>query len=856
MSSASAHIRRASRLVGLLALTLFASAAAITPTSAAESNANDRNLFEEPTQTPDLGWPRIFSGNGQSFTVYQPQLDSWDGFTLEAHAAVALAAGAEEPPIFGVANLKVRTLVDKTERLVSLEDLQIVDAKFPSAPEQEQAYTQALRDVLPKNIKSVALDRLEAQLDIQAAQSKGEALPLQNAPPRIVFMQNPSVLLYIDGEPQYVPVEGTKLTRVVNTRVLLLKDSKDKFYLHLLDGYMQASTLAGPWSVAKSPPKDAAKAETAARELRQIDLLEGQENPDTKRKPSLKSGPAPTIIVATVPTELIVTEGKPNYVPIDGTSLLYVKNTSANVFKLMTDQLTYVLIGGRWFSAKSNEGPWEFVPATSLPKDFAQIPDNSPKENVKAAVPGTRQAQEALVANQIPTTARVDRKATTFTLQTDGDPKLVPITGTPLQYVLNASTPVIRVDDKSWYACQDGVWFVATSMNGPWQVADTVPPVIYSIPPSSPVYYVTYSRVYQATPTYVYVGYTPGYMGAVVAPGGVVVYGTGYYYSPWVGRYWYGYPVTYGMGAGMVWTPWTGWAFGYGYGWPYYGPVYYRPPAPWWGPYYRYPYYAYPGGGMTAWGPGGWATTSGNIYGHRAGFSTVQRGAAGYNAFTGNQWATRYGTAYNSTTGTLITGQKGAVKNVYTGNYAYGKGGTATNTKTGASVTGGKVTVGNAYTGSSTTVGGISGSKPGGPTRSVVGAKGDNGGVIAVGGPGDKQVYGTKDGEVYKRSDSGQWEQVTPPSGGNRPTPYSSSNRPDLDSNVGNRPSTPSQLPGGGATRPSQGNYQDLNRQQQARDMGNQRASSFQQSRPPGGFQGGGYGGGGGHRGGGGGRRR
>jgi len=189
------------------------------------------------------------------------------------------------------------------------------------------------------------------------------------------------------------------------------------------------------------------------------------------------------------------------------------------------------------------------------------------------------------------------------------------------------------------------------------------------------------------------------------------------------------------------------------------------------------------------------------------------------------------------------------VKNVYTGNYAYGKSGTATNTNTGASVKGGKVTVGNAYTGSSATVGAISGSTPGGPTRSAVGVKGDNGGVIAVGGPGDKQVYGTKDGEVYKRSDSGQWEQV----GGNKPTPYSSGNRPDLPSqgsNLSNRPATPSQLPGGGSTIP-QGNYQDLNRQQQARDLGNQRANSFQQSRPSGGFQGGG-----GYRGGGGGRRR
>ena len=168
--------------------------------------------------------------------------------------------------------------------------------------------------------------------------------------------------------------------------------------------------------------------------------------------------------------------------------------------------------------------------------------------------------------------------------------------------------------------------------------------------------------------------------------------------------------------------------------------------------------------------------------------------------------------------------------NVYTGNYAYGSRGTAVNTKTGASVAGGKVTVGNAYTGKSTTVGGVTASRPGEPPRSVVGAKGENGGVIAVGGPGDKQVYGTKDGEVYRRTGNGQWEQATPPSGNNKPMPTSSSNRPDR----------PSQLPAGAAALPPPGNYQDLDRQRQARDMGNQRAGSFQRSRPAGGFHGGG----------------
>ena len=85
------------------------------------------------------------------------------------------------------------------------------------------------------------------------------------------------------------------------------------------------------------------------------------------------------------PTELIVTDGAPNYVPVDGTKLLYVANTTANVFKDLNTQQTYVLTSGRWFSSSSTNGPWEYISNDRLPPDFASIPDTSDKENVKAS---------------------------------------------------------------------------------------------------------------------------------------------------------------------------------------------------------------------------------------------------------------------------------------------------------------------------------------------------------------------------------------------------------------------------------------------------------------------------------------
>ena len=146
-------------------------------------------------------------------------------------------------------------------------------------------------------------------------------------------------------------------------------------------------------------------------------MLEGPKDPKTGERPVLEKGEVPQIYVATRPTELIVTQGAPDYVPIEGTQLLYVKNTDADVFRYLDNDKLYVLISGRWFEATSLYGPWKFVPGTSLPADFKNIPDTSPKALVKMSVPGTPQAQEAVISASIPHTAWVS--ATTKDLDPD-----------------------------------------------------------------------------------------------------------------------------------------------------------------------------------------------------------------------------------------------------------------------------------------------------------------------------------------------------------------------------------------------------------------------------------------------------
>jgi len=737
-----------------------------------------------PEETP---WPVKIDSGTTALLIYQPQLDSFDGYKLVARAAVE-AKEADGKSTYGIIHVQAQAIVDKDKRTVALDHYEITKADFPAAESQSKAWVKALQEDAATKSKTMSLDRLEALVGAVEAGKKADAQPLKNDPPVIELSTVPAILVYIDGRPTYRAVAGTSLERVINTRPLLLKDAGGKYYLHVFDGWMAADSLEGSYSRDASPPADLDKAKQEAIADRQVDLLTGQTEKDSEA-PSLAKGPVPAIHIATKPTELIVTDGDPKWTPIENTNLLYVSNTTGHIFKEIGNQKTYVLISGRWFSAAGMNGPWEFVPADKLPEDFSDIPDSSDKENVKASVAGTPQAEEAAIAAEIPQTSVVKKDAVKMAPpKFDGKPQLKAIPGTPLQYVVNTAVPVIMVDQHSWYAVENGVWFVATSVNGPWTIATSVPAVIYSIPYSSPLHYVTYVKVYDSTPDTVVVGYTPGYQGSCIDPvTNVVVYGTGYAYSPWVGTVWYGPPVTYGFGVSMRYTPYTGWSFGFGFGWswgsatvamgwgwgaypwwgPYgwgyaWGPRLYPAPYPWGGVAYGYR------GGAAAWGPGGWAGTTGNIYSKWGPRSTVTRTSGGFNAWTGNAWAHQVGSSYNSRTGIAAAGQRGAVQNVYTGNYAagargvaqgprgtvaVGERGTAGNVYTGREVSGGRGTVYNPRTGQGVSVGGMSGNQGG------IGHVGDD-------------VYASRDGNVYRRTDGGwqqrsggNWNEARPPSG-------------------------------------------------------------------------------------------
>ena len=272
-------------------------------------------------------------------------------------------------------------------------------------------------------------------------------------------------------------------------------------------------------------------------------------------------GPAkpPTITTADAPTELIVTDGAPDWQSLAGGELLYVTNTETAWLRELSTNNMYLLLAGRWYRSKSQDGPWIFVRADELPASFANIPPDSDIGGLRASVAGTEEANDALLDAQIPQTAAIERSKASLSVEYDGSPNFEKIDGTNVSYAVNTAAQVLLINAR-YYAVDNGVWFVSSAATGPWAVADTVPnDEIQKIPPSSPVYNTTHVHIYESTPEVVYVGYTPGYMWSFPYYG-VPVYGTGWYYPPYYGSYYYPRPPTWGLHVGY--NPWTGWNVG------------------------------------------------------------------------------------------------------------------------------------------------------------------------------------------------------------------------------------------------------------------------------------------------------
>ncbi len=292
--------------------------AAAPQAKAAPSTAKPGSSQPKPAEPVDGGWPREVKTTAGVVTVYQPQIDAWDGSRLAVYAAVSVKEKEDAAPFYGVVWADGRTVVDKESRLVTFTDREFKKAVFPSQPGKNAAMLEVLRKEVAPVTRTLALDRLTAMLELSEMDKAARTAELGHTPPRIVFSTTSAILVYVDGEPAWRPLKDTKLERAINTRLLLVRRG-DELYLHVFDGWMTAKDLAGPWKVEKKESKDLKAAEADAKASGQVDLLPGGNPSDAKTLPSLKQeGRVPRIVVATSPDGALRDRGRAGLRPDRG----------------------------------------------------------------------------------------------------------------------------------------------------------------------------------------------------------------------------------------------------------------------------------------------------------------------------------------------------------------------------------------------------------------------------------------------------------------------------------------------------------------------------------------------------------
>ena len=249
----------------------------------------------------DNGWPREIS-DGEQITIYQPEVERWQGNQLNERAAVSVQSAASPEPTYGVIWITARTEVDRANHLVTLEDLQVSRASFPGHPERTSEYLALLRKNIPTLTKHIALDRLQASLAVTQAESKRAAPALQNKPPRIIYSQTPAILVLIDGQPVLRDTGTSNILRVMNTRALVLFDqSTGTYYLYLGDRWMQSSSISGSWTPAQNQPSQLDQVRATVSAQKNVDLLN---DPNSALMQELQKGIVPQVYVSTVPAAL------------------------------------------------------------------------------------------------------------------------------------------------------------------------------------------------------------------------------------------------------------------------------------------------------------------------------------------------------------------------------------------------------------------------------------------------------------------------------------------------------------------------------------------------------------------------
>ncbi|MCA9285510.1 MAG: hypothetical protein KDA22_09860 [Phycisphaerales bacterium] len=667
----------------------------------------------EPEVDAPREWPAELEAEGYDVVVHAPQVESWRDYReVRFRVAVAVTARSDAAlkalpePAYGVLRLRADTAADVPAGVVEVSGCSLEDILLdPLVPALIEPLSVAVGELFPLQARRT----LPIELILNAMEQPDAAVrevEVGLAPPRIYYADRPALLVNIAGEPDWQPVPGGGMTYASNTNWDLLRDASGTFLLRSGSGWLASGVLrTGTWLPVDELPQDLFRLPTTPDWFDVRDSV-----PGVRSLPSL-------VFVSTEPAELIVTDGPPDVQHIEGTGepgVSWVANADGTLLYDNEGEAYYFLVAGRWFSASSLDGPWQAATGRTPPA-FARIPESHPSASALASIPGTPMARDAVVMATIPRQATFRRDELSLEVEYDGRPVFLPVPGTSIEAAVNSPFTVLKVDD-AYYCCESAVWFRSASPEGPWAVADSVPPSVYEIPPASPLHNVTYVTVADSDAETVTAQHTAGYTGAYLSTGLVLLGAGAITYAMFANAdnvnwnvrvnagpidiHYRSSPITYGCGA--RYDPATG--------------VFRRAAPVHYGPYG---------------GAGRWATWNPET-------GRMSRGAAAWGP--SGTFAARE--AYNPTTG--VASARVSAATPY-GRWSRGVASDGDRAVAGGRATGRRGSVGGART--SEGGAGVAGDRRGGGA-----------GFAARTSGGD--LYAGKDGKVYRRDGQGEWSQV------------------------------------------------------------------------------------------------
>jgi len=206
-------------------------------------------------------WPKeLVTSNKSVITLYQPQLESFDGNILEGRMAVTVKLPKKDL-IFGALWFKATMSTDKDNRTVLLEKMQVLKTYFPDIVDKKMGdeFSKLLATEIESWDMEMSLDRIIASLkDVENLKQLSDKI--NNDPPKIYFRTNPAVLVMIDGDPIEKKDDNSGLEYIVNTNFFIVKESKkDTYYIKGGSFWYASNDILKGWKETKKVPSKITK---------------------------------------------------------------------------------------------------------------------------------------------------------------------------------------------------------------------------------------------------------------------------------------------------------------------------------------------------------------------------------------------------------------------------------------------------------------------------------------------------------------------------------------------------------------------------------------------------------------------